>query len=619
MTFLDWLESLVNIPVTLAAVVMFMLSCCGAGAMVLKAARIRDRRLYSLELFAGMNVFFMIFLLSGLCGVLNKFTVWTLLSAGGAGFVIFCATDYCKSGYEFARSNKGFVIFFAPYMLFFVAPVLCYPVWWDDLTYHLVLPLRWQADGFPAVYADLPYSGYPSAPEFVFWALTAVGGICAPGLLVWMTFGVLLVMLYVLFLKASGSRLAALIYCAALVLSPVVFMIFKGAYIEVFMLAGVAAILLWLNGARVMREPRGVLVSGILLGGLCAIKLNGVVVAAAFFGVMIFMVEARSRFKAGFWILAVAGVFVLPFYLRPWILSGNPLHPFYARFFNSEPSVLLSSAYHHAAAADKFGADGLWGFISTPLRVCFESGTYDGSLGWQYLLILPLAAVGVILCRTSDFHRSGMLFLCAVVLIYSAWFFSAQQVRFLLPAVLIVLMLCAGFTGKLPWRYRRATGVMVLALTLFSVSVQPFRNSFNCWKYLVSNVISLKSYIYTGSGEGYLPAAEAVHMLTPEDAKILLVFDNRSLYIPRATELGTPFFQSKHFTPLPENPEALVAHCREHGISHILAGYASRNPDRQAICMENSVKFAGLLRDSQAAGTLRLLWSGEDFYLYSIK
>ena len=108
-------------------------------------------------------------------------------------------------------------------------------------------------------------------------------------------------------------------------------------------------------------------------------------------------------------------------------------------------------------------------------------------------------------------------------------------------------------------------------------------------------------------------------MLTPKDAKVLLVFDNRSLYIPRATELGTPFFQSKHFTPLPESPEDLAGHCRENGISHILAGYSSRNPDRQAVCMENSAMFAGLLRDSQAAGTLRLLWSGEEFYLYSIK
>ncbi|MBN2642200.1 MAG: hypothetical protein JXR78_11130, partial [Victivallales bacterium] len=565
-------------------------------------------------------VFFMIFLLSGLCGVLNKFTVWTLLSAGSAGFVIFCATDYCKSGYEFARSNKGFVIFFATYMLFFVAPVLCYPVWWDDLTYHLVLPLRWQADGFPAVYADLPYSGYPSAPEFVFWALTAVGGISAPGLLVWMTSGVLLVMLYVLFLQVSGGdRPMALIYCVAFALSPVVFMIFKGAYIEVFMLAGVAAILLWLNDARAMRSSGAVLASGILLGGLCAMKLNGVVIAVAFFGVMIFTAEARNRLMAEFWTLAVTGVFVVAFYSRPWILSGNPMHPFYARFFNSYPSVLLSSAYHHAAAADKFGVKGLWGFISTPLRVCFESGTYDGSLGWQYLLILLLAATGLILCRAGDFRRRGILFVFAAGLIYSAWFFSAQQVRFLLPAVLIVLMLCAVFTGKLPWRYRRAAGMTVLTLTLLSISIQPFRNSFNCWKYLVSNKISLKSYIYTGSGEGYLPAAEAVHMLTPKDAKVLLVFDNRSLYIPRKTELGTPFFQSRHFTPMPENHDELIAHCRKHGISHILAGYASRNPDRQASCMENSVKFAGLLRDSQAAGALRLLWSGEGFYLYLIK
>ena len=50
-------------------------------------------------------------------------------------------------------------------------PALCYPSGWDELVYHAVLPRRWSTEGWPAFYTDLPYSGFPSSGEILFWLI----------------------------------------------------------------------------------------------------------------------------------------------------------------------------------------------------------------------------------------------------------------------------------------------------------------------------------------------------------------------------------------------------------------------------------------------------------------
>src|SRR5205823_4430591 len=66
-----------------------------------------------------------------------------------------------------------------------LGPALCYPTGWDELVYHNVLPRRWLADGWPAFYSDLPYSGFPSLGEILFWLMAPIEGVIAPRLLTW--------------------------------------------------------------------------------------------------------------------------------------------------------------------------------------------------------------------------------------------------------------------------------------------------------------------------------------------------------------------------------------------------------------------------------------------------
>src|SRR5947199_351201 len=66
-----------------------------------------------------------------------------------------------------------------------LGPALSYPSGWDELVYHHELPRRWLADGWPAFYPDLPYSGFPSLGEILFWLMAPIEDVIAPRLMAW--------------------------------------------------------------------------------------------------------------------------------------------------------------------------------------------------------------------------------------------------------------------------------------------------------------------------------------------------------------------------------------------------------------------------------------------------
>ena len=58
---------------------------------------------------------------------------------------------------------------------------------------------------------------------------------------------------------------------------------------------------------------------------------------------------------------------------------------------------------------------------------------------------------------------------------------------------------------------------------------------------------------------------------------MLLLFERRSLYVPRRAVHGTPFFQELRFTPPPPSPEALYSGLKD--VDYILLGDSRRGAD----------------------------------------
>ena len=81
--------------------------------------------------------------------------------------------------------------------------------------------------------------------------------------------------------------------------------------------------------------------------------------------------------------------------------------------------------------------------------------------------------------------------------------------------------------------------------------------------------------------------------------KILLLFEERTLAMPRNAEIGTPLFQEKYFTNGDYSPAAVEQEIRKHKIKAVYLRLPQNNPD----LLEETLARYPLFRDSLSALT----------------
>jgi len=162
---------------------------------------------------------------------------------------------------------------------------------------------------------------------------------------------------------------------------------------------------------------------------------------------------------------------------------------------------------------------------------------------------------------------------------------------------------------------------LLLIFSLASIGVSKMPHHFMIAADSVTGKIRNVDYIYSATGEGYLQACNVICDTTPKDAKVMLIFEHRGLYIPRRHVIGTPYFQSKYFTDADSSltPENIRATLKAEGISYVLVGLSSNDPDRIGKYLEKSQKFATMLQALVDRQDLKIVWSGSGYMLYRVE
>jgi hypothetical protein len=320
------------------------------------------------------------------------------------------------------------------------------------------------------------------------------------------------------------------------------------------------------------------------------------------------------------------------FYARPWFATGNPFYPYFAGLFTDREAALATSQYHHAAGKLHFGPT--WNtlpelgllFFATPLLLGLGSvldvaqgpaSVYDGYLGLQ--LFAHLFLVGAIFwdvyrrrlrsrlglveatragsakagSAATTFPGSFRIYLGLALLLYIFWFFTSQQARFLLPVSLCVLLAASCAQHLLTGMRGKIVLAAVLALTMLSFPPQYILHFIGSWLPLVDNTITPLTLLQSKIGDHYVQACQGILNNTPADAKVLLLYEQRGLYVPRAYLVGTPGFQERLFTSLERNPteEDFLETFRTEHITHVLVAFDIRDPDRMEKYMREAEVF----------------------------
>lgn len=200
-----------------------------------------------------------------------------------------------------------------------------------------------------------------------------------------------------------------------------------------------------LAGLRLVIEAeggwRGQYVLGVLASAaLCAsIKLPGAVLGATLLAALVVCkwsqraMPTRKEYQLrwlSLLLLIPLGFVALHSYVLAWVITGNPVFPLYN-------AVFLSPYFAAENFSDTRWIHGfsLWSYVRAFFHTSefFEAGDYTA--GWQYLLMFPIALVGVF---RADVPRGLRLTLFPIIGFGLIMFSATQYWRYLFPVMPII-------------------------------------------------------------------------------------------------------------------------------------------------------------------------------------
>ncbi len=633
-------ESLGSVPLAILSVAFLLTAAYGTGGVLVSFVRLRNGREFDLALLrivVGLNLVAFAGVVFGQLGWLNGWrSLWLLAGLSFLPLMVERIRPARPVGALLRGDWRAIDRSRWPRSLWLallaagvtLGPALAYPSGWDELVYHGVLPRRWQADGGPEFYADLPYSAFPSLCEVLFWLMAPLESVIAPRLLIWVCWILGLMVLDRLVRRQVAGEASVIVTCAFM-LSPATLMISANCYVESIQLLNVAAILLAVSlkssdsGTTAERAPP--LLLGILAGGAAAVKLTGLTVLLLpclwYFG-RVWQDRSTWRVMASRMsvYLAVAIGICLPFYWRAWSATGNPFYPYFGEWFSSDLARLEMSRFHHDIGGSFFGVRSVETFITGPVLLAFNDRLFDGSFGWQALVILGLAIVALvsIFCR-----RVGRLALWPAIVsatLYVFWYLTAQQARFAVPTLVAAVVLASFGLRLLHRTLRRWVLVLLLATTFASLPWKTVGYYLGSWE-TVLGFWTWSDYVDDGTDQRYLPLVNAIREHTPPEAKLLLLIEHRVLYLPRANVIGTPFFQEAIFTPSEEfaTPDRVLEVLERNQITHLVVAKSAVGPDRAPEWWDRMSPLLRSIDECERQGRLRVVWESEQHVLFGVR
>ncbi|HXU64099.1 MAG TPA: hypothetical protein VN962_20510 [Polyangia bacterium] len=305
----------------------------------------------------------------------------------------------------------------------------------DATVYHLRIPKEFLATGSWNV-NDVTQSYYPLNVEMLYLVGLAIGGPTLAALL-HCALGAAAVLTACAWTRQLGDDEGAAVW-AALSLGMTALFTWEStsAFIDLGTALWCSLALLWAARARGGGAER--VLAGLLAGFAAGSKLTGALVGVLACATAL-MVAPRGKRRAALGQALVVGVVclacVLPWYLRDWQLTGNPIYPVAWRWLGgpSDPTkiIALSTKYGYGRSVGHL--------LLAPFELLARSDEFDQ--GWSVgPALVALAPLGFAVARRGAVRVSAAVACAAWCLI---WFWLSPQTRLLLP----VLPILAGFAG----------------------------------------------------------------------------------------------------------------------------------------------------------------------------
>jgi len=268
-------------------------------------------------------------------------------------------------------------------------------------------------------------------------------------------------------------------------------------------------------------------------------------------------------------------LFALLFYQRPWIATGNPCYPYLGDVFGAPEA--MTSSFHHELGTAKFASRSVVTLILLLPGLTFPalSRMFDGGYGLQ-LLLWSFLVLAVLWRRPKRIFPAFL----PLVFLVASWMMTSPQARFLIPALAFLALIVRDAFPVVRGRAGRIVLWAAVAFSLFSFPPSVYSTYGANLRATASGGDGRRDVLYGRTGDSMLPAVDILRDRLVNGGKCLLILEERTLYFPRACEIGTPYFQDRYF-PGGKIPDAdgLLKLLDDGGFICLYVRPPDRNPD----------------------------------------
>ncbi|RJQ57210.1 MAG: hypothetical protein C4530_13110 [Desulfobacteraceae bacterium] len=417
----------------------------------------------------------------------------------------------------------------------------------DELSYHLAVPRHYLTEGgFHFIPGNL-FSNYPLGGEMLFLIGLAVSGdVLAKGIHFAMALLTMAAMVQFArrYLPDSTPRIIApLVFISV----PSVWVASTMAYTDLFLTAyaflALYAFINWYEG----KETAWLVLSGAMTGLALGSKYGGLILPfMGVFGVLSGSRRHRFDTKRALRLTALYALTALligsPFYLKNWILTANPLYPFFFDLFGGRGWSCEQARSYDLFLHQLGMGRTLTDYLLLPWNLSFHaklhSTRFDGVIGPVFLLTLPFFAG---LRKTPPVIKILILYAGFLILF---WIFSVQQIRYLIPAI-PALAILVGYTVSC-YRKRKTVFTVLILLVAASISIDGY--------HIGQEFLKIKPHRYVIGGENrreflsrLIPSYDIfqyVNTHLPLDAKIFLIYMKNLGFLCKRAYFSDSMFES---------------------------------------------------------------------------
>ena len=507
-----------------------------------------------------------------------------------------------------------FFIFFAVSFVGALTP----PTFYDSLVYHLAIPLQYVKNHRIIKIESNLFSNFPQNIEMLYTMAIILCDDILANLIHFVFFPLITLSIYG-FLREKYDGKISIFASLIFAITPAVVMLASGTYVDLgltfYLFLSFISLMKWTETI----QNKWLVLSGLLVGFSLGIKYTAGISTIIFILIIFYTAVSKRENIFSKIILFVSSAFLvfLPWLVKNYIFTGNPVFPFY--IFGNAPDYIQKYLSHVA----QHGTSGFADFVNLPWNVTMEGVKFGGGfdiIGPFYLVFLPVL---FLITKTDKLTKISFIYL----ILYSFfWSVSAKVLRFLIPIFPIAAVVFSVCIFKFINEQSIVKNIVKIILSVIIISnfavlifiqnfISPLPQLFgNITKddYLSSKVLNPNNFY---------PAVKFMNETFDANSKTLFVGEARNYYTNFQTVASSPF-DPDIFTEMANDSktaEELLIKLQLFGFTNIFWSEQEyerlKNGFRPNDFTEQSIRITNIFKKKY----LNLLYENKGLFVYSIK